>query len=164
MEIVKKILNSILISITILIIIFNLYVLYNREILKKNDIKIFGYSAFVIVSGSMEPTINVDDLIIIKEKNVYNENDIISYNSNNNSIITHRIIKIENNLLYTKGDNNNLEDEPIEFSQVVGALVYKINGFGKIVTLISSPIGITIFLAILYFIVKGTMLLKKQGG
>lgn len=161
MEIVKKILNSILISITILIIIFNLYVLYNREILKKNDIKIFGYSAFVIVSGSMEPTINVDDLIIIKEKNVYNENDIISYKSNNNSIITHRIIKIENNLLYTKGDNNNVEDEPIEFSQVLGKLVYKINGFGKIATLISSPIGITIFLAILFFIVRETIIGKE---
>ncbi len=161
MEIAKKILNSILIGITILIIIFNLYVLYNKEILKKDVVKIVGYSAFIIVSGSMEPTINVYDLIIIKEKNVYNKNDIITYKSTNNSIITHRIIKIENNLLYTKGDNNNIEDEPIETTQVLGKLVYKINGFGKIATLIGSPIGIAIFLAILYFIVKGTILLKK---
>ena len=154
MEIVKKVLNSILIVITILIIIFNLYILYNREILKQDTVKVFGYSAFIIVSGSMEPTINVDDLIIIKEEN-------ITYKSNKNSIITHRITRIENELIYTKGDNNNTEDEPIKAPQIQGKLVYKIKGFGKIVTLLSSPIGIAIFIAILYLIIKGTITNKE---
>ncbi len=161
MEIVKKVLNSILIIITILIIIFNLYILYNREILKQDTVKVFGYSAFIIVSGSMEPTINVDDLIIIKEENNYKEQEIVTYKSNKNSIITHRITRIENELIYTKGDNNNTEDEPIKASQIQGKLVYKINGFGKIVTILSSPIGIAIFIAILYLIIKGTITNKE---
>lgn len=161
MEIVKKVLNSILIIITILIIIFNLYILYNREILKQDTVKVFGYSAFIIVSGSMEPTINVDDLIIIKEENNYKEQEIVTYKSNKNSIITHRITRIGNELIYTKGDNNNTEDEPIKASQIQGKLVYKINGFGKIVTILSSPIGIAIFIAILYLIIKGTITNKE---
>ena len=161
MEIVKKVLNSILIVITILIIIFNLYILYNREILKQDTVKVFGYSAFIIVSGSMKPTINVDDLIIIKQENNYKEKEIVTYKSNKNSIITHRITRIENELIYTKGDNNNTEDEPIEASQIQGKLVYKIRGFGKIVTVLSSPIGISIFMAILYLIIKGTITNKE---
>ncbi len=151
MEIVKKVLNSILIIITILIIIFNLYILYNREILKQDTVKVFGYSAFIIVSGSMKPTINVDDLIIIKQENNYKEKEIVTY----------RITRIENELIYTKGDNNNTEDEPIEASQIQGKLVYKIRGFGKIVTVLSSPIGISIFMAILYLIIKGTITNKE---
>ena len=161
MEVVKKILNSILIIITILIIIFNLCILYNREILKQDTVKVFGYSAFIIISGSMEPTINVDDLIIIKEENNYKEQEIVTYKSNKNSIITHRIIRIENDLVYTKGDSNNTEDEPIKVSQIQGKLVYKINGFGKVVTILSSPIGIAIFIAILYLIIKGIIINKE---
>lgn len=157
MEIVKKILNLILIIITILIIILNLYILYNREILKQDTVKLFGYSAFIIISGSMEPTINVDDLIIIKASDNYKEHEVVTYKSNNNSIITHRITKIENELIYTKGDNNNIEDEPIKASQIHGKLVYKINGFGKLVTLFSSPIGLAIFITILYLIIRGTI-------
>ena len=69
MKIVKKILNWCITIITILVLILNLYILYVKIIKKQDIIKISGYSAFIVISGSMEPTIKVDDLIIIKEEN-----------------------------------------------------------------------------------------------
>lgn len=161
MKIIKKILNILFVVFMILIIITNLYILYVRVIKKENIIKFFGYSGLIVISGSMEPEININDLIIIKEQEVYNEQDIVTYEEND-SLITHRIIEISDNIIITKGDNNNVEDKQIESSQIHGKVIYKVNNFGRIIETINSPIGITIFLAIIFFCVRKTYITKES--
>jgi hypothetical protein len=65
-------------------------------------------------TGSMHPTIsNTADLIeIIPEKEDLGIGDIITFDCNGKSI-RHRIIKIENGIYTTKGDNNKSPDNCI---------------------------------------------------
>ena len=102
MKIIKIIFNIFLSIISILLIIVNVYFYYGKFVLKNDVIDFFGYSFLIVVSGSMEPSISINDIIVIKKQNNYLVNDIITYKSNN-SLITHRIVNIEGDKIYTKG-------------------------------------------------------------
>lgn len=57
--------------------------------------KICGVSILQITSGSMENELKIGDIVLIKESNEYKENDIITYNVDDEYLVTHRIIKKE---------------------------------------------------------------------
>ena len=63
--------------ILIFLISILLFVLFSKFYLKKDLIKIFETSALLVVTGSMEPTIHIKELIIIQEKENYEINDIV---------------------------------------------------------------------------------------
>ena len=112
-HIIVKVISTILYMILIPIIIFN-FTLIIKSFIDPNEIPdFFGYKSFVIVSGSMEPTIMTGDAILVKEvsEDEIKTNDIISF-SQEGTIVTHRITEmIEENGVKkykTKGDNNNL--------------------------------------------------------
>lgn len=125
MKIAKKIaeiiLNIIIFIITILIIIAVSYVVQTR-ILNKKYADIFGFTAFQVASGSMSKTINVGDAVIVRITKQIEENDIIVFTQDDN-FITHRVIKMEENLITTKGDANKSSDLPITKDEVIGKVV-----------------------------------------
>ena len=90
---------------------------------------IWGYTYFEVLSGSMRDEINIGDIVIIKLGSGYDVGDVITYKSNNN-FITHRIMEIRENKIITKGDANNVVDEPIYRNQVVGKVVRNVNKLG----------------------------------
>lgn len=146
----------------ILIVFLVLYVGYMKFIKKENDINIFGYRQYIVATGSMEPQYGVGDLIIIKEvpKEEIQIGDVINYISGNGiDTITHRVVDIiekDGETYYkTKGDNNNEEDpELINFNQVQGVLIFKINNFGTIIAKMVTGTGVTIlfaFIVLSYF-------------
>ena len=110
-------------------------------------------SLYTIVSPSMEPFIKVYDVIIdrkLKPNDELKVGDVITfYSSTLNTdgyTITHRIydIKISEGKTYyiTKGDNNQSVDVgSITRDNIVGKMVYKINGLGKIQFFLSSKLG-----------------------
>lgn len=123
------------------------------------------FQAYVIISQSMEPTIHVQDAIVIKREDEYKVGDVCTYISKNPSylgiLITHRIIgttrDINGNTLYTfKGDNNYSADPiPVEKDQVYGKVVMKIpkvgfiqyflsNAYGWIIAVVTPCIGIIV--------------------
>lgn len=95
-----------------------------------------GYSLFVVESGSMEPTLTVDSVIITKEpKDVggLETGDIVTFYTGTGYVVTHRIIEIvedeNNSVLYrTKGDNpvNSPDEELLEPERVIGVYLLKI--------------------------------------
>ena len=130
----KNIANIILKTISILIIIFLIITIIRSLVFKKTDI--FGYRVYLIMSGSMEQEISVEDAILVRETNQLLKGDIIAF-QNGNSVTVHRIVNIKtegNKKLYqTKGDNNNIEDSNlVEQNQIKGKYVMKISGLGKI--------------------------------
>ena len=153
----KKIFSVMLNIFSILLILINLYIIYQKEVLKSDTVDFFGYSVLIVISGSMDPEISVDDMIIIKENEEYFINDIVTYKSTN-SLITHRIVKIEDGEIYTKGDSNNTLDNPINVEQIKGKVVYKIKGFGKVLSFITSPAVIATFIALTFL-----MIIKKKN-
>ena len=106
----------------------------------------FGYGMSVVLSGSMEDRLSVDDLVIIKATDNYKVNDIVLF-QDGNSLVIHRIIEIDGNTVTTKGDANNVADEPINKSQIKGVLVCDIAGLGAVVNILKRPVSIVIILA-----------------
>lgn len=87
--------------------------------------KFYGYTTLIVSSGSMQPELMVGDVIIIKECDSYNKGDIITFNVNNEYLVTHRIIEEKENHYITKGDNNNSADENIVTEeQIEGKLIH----------------------------------------
>ena len=95
----------------------------------------------------MVPYLKINDTIIIKKSDDYQLNDIVTY-QNDNEYVTHRIISITENEIITKGDANNIEDDPITKDQIVGKLIYKFHIFGYISYLLSKPYTWILLLAI----------------
>ena len=121
-KIVSKIFTVFLIVFTFLVMSLAIYNFVSVKILNKDYPNLFGYTFFEIVSGSMSPTIEKGDMILVKLDTDYNVGDIVSY-KDNNSIITHRIVEKTDNYYVTKGDANNTLDNPIKEEQILGKTV-----------------------------------------
>lgn len=106
----------------------------------------FSYGMSVVLSGSMESRLSVDDLVIIKATDRFEVNDIVLY-QDGDSLVIHRIIEIDGDTVTTKGDANNVADEPINKSQIKGVLVYDITGLGAVVNVLKQPVSVFIILA-----------------
>lgn len=119
-KIIGNILTSILIMILLIVLMISIYSFIELDIKGKEYCDIFGYSFFQIETGSMEKTIKIEDIIIVKLGNEdVKENDIITFRQDNN-LVTHRLVRIENNNYFTKGDNNPTEDDPIQKEDIIG--------------------------------------------
>ncbi len=153
MKIVKKIIFIFVFSILLIIFAFNLYNFVNLKILKKDLTTINGYALLQVATGSMEPTINAGDIIVIDTIVYdYKKGDIVTFYDVNGSFVTHRIVDINPKQMITKGDSNNTEDEPIPTKNLVGRYMFKLNGLGTIVSSLKNPV-----VSILIFIV-GTLI------
>jgi len=106
------------------------------------------YPMASITSGSMWPALKQGDLILIKgvsSKEEIQIGDIIVYR-NPKGFTIHRVIKLNENTLITKGDANNVEDAPVKYEEVVGKTVtlnnkpFRIPFIGKIGLLINKII------------------------
>lgn len=147
MKIVKKIVVGILCFLLGLFIIYNVYRFVCTKILKKDIATIGGYAALEVVSGSMEPTLHIGDMIVIntKSKN-YKVGDIVTFYDKEGSFTTHRIISLDEEKMITKGDNNNKEDEPTERTKIIGKYAFKIGSGQKIISALKSPLIIALVL------------------
>ena len=121
------------------------------------------YISLILYHGSMQPTININDVIIVKDCDIkeLKIDDIITFNKDK-KIISHRIIKkIEKNdkfFFLTQGDNNNIEDKGlIEEKQIYGKVIFKIPKVGIIVRLLQNKKGfmqIAIFVIIIFVLIS----------
>lgn len=135
---IGNIITYILIFLITIIIIFMTYSYISLNLLKKDYVSIFDYTYFEVASGSMEPTIDKDDLVIVKLNSTYQEKDIITY-SLNKEFITHRVIQIDSKTITTKGDANNSKDAKIKRENVLGKVVLIIPKFGIWKKVIMTP-------------------------
>lgn len=129
---------NILITVVVVITIIGLYYMAQVKILNKDYANIFGYTFFEVATGSMATTINIGDIVVVKVNEAFKENDIIVYKEEN-SFITHRVIKIDGQDLITRGDANNSEDKPIKSDQILGKVIYVIPKIGIWRKVLASP-------------------------
>ena len=124
--------------------------------------QVLGYSVFRVMTGSMEPEIREDSLLVVKKTPPEDivPGDVISFFSPDpmleGAVNTHRVVRIEKEngrtQFITKGDANVIEDiYPTDASALVGRVVFKSYGLGKVVSLLSNPLvfGIIILLPLL---------------
>lgn len=137
----------------------------SRILIKGDNISsLNGYSAQTIISGSMEPTLKVYDVIIIKPEENYQIGDIITfYVPNENGELesyTHRIVSCGDGFYMTQGDANQEWDKWEVYKQnIIGKIQYRIPKVGKIVLefskipLATYKIAIIIAFSILIFFI-----------
>lgn len=137
------------------------------------------FSVYTIVSQSMEPTINVYDVIVNTKVDDINDvkiNDVITFISTwkvtYGMTITHRVVGTKtlddgSTCLVTRGDNNTQEDEAcVKESNLIGVVRAVIPGLGKIQSFLSSGFG-WIFIVIIpaiYIIIKDIFKLVKLAN
>lgn len=140
-----KVIITIILSVVILV---NLWLVFSRFILKDDLPSVFGYKTAVVLSGSMEPTFSAGDMLIYKEQNEYEINDIIIFESYG-SYVTHRIIGQENESFITQGDANNTADqELLSPSQIEGEMILIIPSVGTVINFLTTPLGLLILIFI----------------
>ena len=153
-KIFKKIGNiflDILIVIFGLILVITIYSDVQVKILKKSYADFFGYTTFEVQTGSMSPTINAKDLIIVKKNNTPKIRDIITYKKGND-FITHRVVEAYKETYVTKGDANNAKDGAIKKDQIVGTVIKVIPNFGAFRQTILNPVVLITILVTIYII------------
>ena len=130
---------------------------------------VFGANPFYVVSsGSMEPVLKVNDVLIVRDGGSWQDltiGDIIVFNrpEGGDRVIVHRIADIVmyangERIVRTRGDANPASipgtDYPIRQDDYIGKVIYVIPGIGVITKVISPPVNyiiIAIILAILFF-------------
>lgn len=127
-----------LVFIISILILFSLYNIISIKILNKPYTNLFCFSIFEIATGSMEPTLNVKDMVIVKITKEIKVNDIITYEEDGN-LITHRVIDIKNDTITTKGDANNSLDVKVPKEKIVGKIVFVIKKGGIIREIFITP-------------------------
>ena len=149
-NIIKNIILDILIVLLVGVIIFGF-------INKNKPVPIFGYYFFNVLTGSMQPTLKVGDNVIVKKQNEYKVGDIISYKMND-IYVTHRIVKIEGDMITTKGDANDVEDPPFNKSKILGKYVFK----SIILNFIINNKFLIAFIILVFFVIDMILDSKKK--
>lgn len=128
---VLKIIGIVLIAFVIIISFYTL-IINRNEIINKLPVKYL-----VVKSNSMNPTLCIDDIIIIAKQKEYKVGDIIAYNYEGKYLITHRIIQEDNKDFITKGDNNNSPDkESVNIESVQGKVIFVIDTYKKHISIL----------------------------
>ena len=153
----KKIFKYIILNVLIILFIINLILSFEE------NTHILGIYMFNIVSESMEPTLEINDVVVVQrcEPSQLQEKDIITFQQDER-IISHRILDITEEKgtikFKTKGDNNEIPDSDlVETGQAYGKVVFSIKKIGKVISYIQNVrgfINIAIFAVIVYILVS----------
>lgn len=150
-------------AVAIALILVSVFVLVSVVLTPAGQVpQVLGCSVFRVMTGSMEPEIREDSLLVVKKTPPEDiaPGDVISFFSPDpmleGAVNTHRVVRIEKESgrirFITKGDANVIEDTyPTDASALVGRVVFKSYGLGKVVSLLSNPLvfGIIILLPLL---------------
>ena len=144
-----KLRKKIEVTVCMFLICVLIFVAYLKFFLKVRSIDVFGYSFFIVKTGSMEPEIIAGELIIVKKQDDYKKDEIITYKEND-IYVTHRIVEKKGNSYVTKGDANNENDFEITNNDILGKVVFHSFFGGK---LVSEYLGIIIIIYIIINII-----------
>lgn len=143
----QGILRCVLLVIISVVFGFGIY-RWNAQSLTGNIMPMpFGFGVGVVMSGSMEPELSVDDVIVVVEKDGYEIGDIVVFQQRN-LLVVHKIIDIDGEMVTTQGTANNTADEPMHESAIKGIVWFHIDGLGGAVTWLKSPLGTVTVLAL----------------
>lgn len=130
--------------------------------------RLFGIKMYTVLSGSMEKTLSVGDLIYVvpTKPELIQQGDIISFVLNEDLVVaTHRVTVVDpiNGRFSTKGDANESPDAgTVLFGNVIGVEKFAIPKVGYLFNLINTTSGriisitIIVMLAVISFVLSGS--------
>ena len=110
-----------------------------------------GYKPFIVLSGSMEPSITTGDMVFVKETDPdsLKVGDVIAYKSGS-AVVTHRIVEVKSEngetRYVTQGDANNAADQGmVKPADVEGIYQRRIAGAGNLAMFMQTTTGMILF-------------------
>lgn len=155
----RKVLNIISTVLLVLIVAVVIVVFISRA--TGNSPSVFGYHIFRVSTGSMEPTLSVGDVILVKEVSAQDikKDDIITYKGLRGDLagkmITHMVVTEpyeQNGVIHyqTQGIAPGATLDPeITFDQVLGKYQSKLPFLDKVYTFFLSPYGLITFILVI---------------
>lgn len=139
---------------------------YDKFVKKSKIPSVFGYSMLIVASPSMTGAIEAGDAIIIKNSDSYAVGDVITYFPEDESFsVTHRIVRVEGDKFYTKGDANQSEDsDPVLIEQIVGKVAVKLDKVGYFIEWLRSPVGIIFAATFIMLLILIIVIEDKRRG
>lgn len=115
---------------------------------------------YTVTSESMKPRLNINDIVIVKKgysNEEYKIGNIITFKNSKNEIITHRVEKVITvdleRAYITKGDNNiSVDEDPVEYKDVIGKVIYTMPKFGSFVNLLKNEVFFSLCIIVLFAI------------
>lgn len=112
--------NIILIFLGIILLLVG----YSKYVRKDCVVKLGGYGILIVLTESMEPSVFPQELILIKECDKYELEDIVTYQNSEGILITHRILQIDEYSFIAKGDKNEIEDSSMKIDRIEGKVIF----------------------------------------
>ena len=137
-----------------------------------------GNPFYVVSSGSMVPNLNVNDILVVRDGNSFQDlkvGDIIVFDRPDGAdrVIVHRVAEIfddsegNHQIIRTKGDANDGSipgtDFPIREDDYIGKVAYVIPGAGVVTKILSPPVNYIIIAAIIALMVV-TQISKRKNN
>ena len=155
LRVIKNVFFGSLLVVLVIMLIVNLIARINGD-----TPEFFGYSVYRISSDSMTPYLEVGDVILSKQCDpmALRYGDVITYDGLTGEYagksITHRVIREpyqEGNeyFLITKGDDNPVEDTPVNISQVNGKMLRKLPVLKVVYQFLLTPWGLVLVLLLI---------------
>lgn len=176
----KKVLNVISIAVCIIltsIIVVNATMIVKSYMYPDKVPDFMGYKPFIVLSGSMEPTILTGDIVLTRETAAGEiaRNDIITFRTDKDTVITHRVTEVvtDNGTVsfLTKGDANVGADANVVKPEMLeGKYLGRVGGIGHFAMFLQTPMGLLIFvvtplcLFIVYDVVTRNRHSKKKAS
>ncbi len=170
-KLVLKVLYFGVLGVFAVIVAFNLVILVKSLSAKNSTVDVLGFRPLAVLSGSMSPSINYGDLIIVQsvQATSIKEGDVVTYSLGNNVLVSHRILHVvkENDTLsfITKGDANNVADKQVSANQIIGKCYVVVPLLGYISIIGSNTTGkIVLIMVPLFFffiIIQAPKFVKK---
>lgn len=148
----RKILHGVVNGVSILLIVCALFVLLTVVFTRQGETpSVLGFSVFRVLSGSMEPAIHTDDMILVRRvaADAVQVGDVITFYSSDpmlgGAVNTHRVTAIleggDGPMFETRGDANDYTDiYPVYAPDLLGKVVGRSAILGKLLRLITNPL------------------------
>lgn len=157
-----KIFSAAVTAIIAALLLCNVYTIVLRTAFDVLQPSVFGVSTAVVITGSMEPAVSVNDMVVIHEQESYEPGDIVSYESGS-MLVTHRVTAATDGGYITKGDANNTDDGEIAREAVVGKVVLVIPKVGYAIAFLQTPLGMLVMTGVLFALVALPMGRKEES-
>jgi signal peptidase len=172
-NIAKKVFFYVIIAFLSLYIFFEIFV-------PSKTVKVFGFKPYYVMTQSMEPVLEVNDLIVVKNFDVEDleEGDIITFYADidfngDNEIITHYIYSIAENASgdyvirthrYYEDEQNIVPDQNWILSEddVLGLYSFHVPLLGYVIQFFQSPFGIAALVVNGGIIAAIVILIKRE--
>lgn len=107
-----------------------------------------GFGSYVVLSGSMAPTLPQSSVVYVYDSGQYEAGDMVTF-TRDSSVATHRIVERTSGGYITKGDANNEPDAVvITQDQILGEVVFTVPGYGYLWLFANSQYGAIVILVL----------------